>query len=163
MYDGDEGLKFQPARFEDYLEFFTKFVKKGGKPDSFRDRPFYEGAGGMALAVADFRLNDECGAFSIDIIVPKGVRYLSGPSGHCSIYYQDTGTPEMREHFPSHVPLFDEPEMLALPGMRKFAETVRKRDRERRKEMEKENEEIEAMMRQGDVGRYLNVLRNIRS
>lgn len=162
MYS-DEGLKFQPARYEDYLKFFTKYVKRGGKPHTFRDCPFYEGAGGMALAVADFRLNDECGAFSIDIIVPKGVHYLSGPSGHCSIYYQDTGSPEMREHFPSRVPLFDEPEMLALPGMWEFAEAERERDRKMREKWEEEDKAAEAMMASGDVGQYLSVLRDIRS
>ena len=125
-------LCFQPAYMRDYLTWLKKYFKKGGQFTSYIDREFM--VGDVLEAVADFHLTGPYGANSREIIIPRGVSFLGGDTGHCTLYFMESGTALKASNCP-HVPMFSDPEFLNLRGAKEFLEKKRKEEEEYRRWM----------------------------
>lgn len=66
----DRPIVFTPATITDYRDWLAGYLAQGGHPTQFRDRPFSPRE--LAKATGDFYTVGECGAASLDIIVPRG-------------------------------------------------------------------------------------------
>lgn len=71
----------------EYREWLEGYINRGGSVTQhyngrMNDDRYY-------VAIEDFELHDNCGAFAYDIIVPIGVSFLGGELGHCNLYFMD--------------------------------------------------------------------------
>ena len=115
---------FRSAAKAEYRLWLAKWINAGRQPTHFYDRPW--NSNGWWVANRDFRLGGECGAEAVEIIVPVGVRWLSGALGHNNLYFMDG--PSCKG---SVVPVFCDDDFLAMPGVREFVEVERRREAQR--------------------------------
>ncbi len=79
--------KFRHATIEDYANWLKGFIKSGGRPRYYRDYPFIQMQDEFFVAQHDFWMVPLYGALSVEIIIPKGIRYLGGELGHSKLYF----------------------------------------------------------------------------
>lgn len=125
---------FRPATLAEYRDWLREWLRNGYKPTRYLDRPF--NTAGMVVAVQDFFLRGAYGANSVKILVPKGVTYRGGEPGHCTVYLP--GGETARGHFSANVPLYNDAELMGLPGMREFAEEELREHEEKLRKRESE-------------------------
>jgi hypothetical protein len=77
--------KLKKATAEDYNRWLKGYICNGGQPH-YVDHPFY--ANNMYIATEDFEISPLYGASKIDIIVPEGIKFLSGELGHIELYFE---------------------------------------------------------------------------
>jgi hypothetical protein len=77
--------KLRPASVAEYAAFVADYLTAGGQIRYVRDSPMRR----VWVAREDFTLPGLCGAAAIDILVPKGIHYLGGDRGHCTLYFAD--------------------------------------------------------------------------
>lgn len=153
-----------PATFEDYLRWARVYTKQKGKFNTYIDGPWHNSGGRFVVAVEDFTLRGGYGANSLSIIIPEAVKYLGGEIGHCNLYSM-RGTVIPDGHFTTDIPLYNEPELLKLPGAAKYAHAAREEMERNRKKWEKEEEEDRRRQQEweknSDIGYYLAALRRV--
>lgn len=157
-------LCFMPATFEDYLRWARVYTRQKGKFNRYIHGPWDNKGGRFVVAIQDFTLKGGYGLHSLSIIIPETVKYLGGEVGHCNLYSM-RGTVIPDAHFATEIPLYNEPELLELPGAAKYARTERKEMERIRKEWEREEEEDRRRQREweenSDIGYYLATLRRV--
>lgn len=158
-------LYFEPALFEDYYRWVKAYTSRGGKFTDFTDTPWSNSGGRFAVARRDFTLSEGYGANRIDVIIPEGIRFMGGDIGHCGLFDMTTANVIPDGYFTPVVPLFNEPELLALRGATKFAEAQRIRQakiRARRAEEEREYaQEREDFSKYNPIGQYYAALKGL--
>lgn len=137
---------FRAATVGDYIEWFEAWSPHSLADTDYYDYPFNRRR--WLYALGDFTMLGECGAFSVDIIVPAGVR-PSGDQGHNRLF---RAKGEGRR--PYSVPVFSDPEFLRLPGMAEWIEERRAQDVKQRQERDAEHEKRARLMALGDIGRF---------
>ena len=158
-------LYFEPALFEDYYRWAKAYTLKGGKFTQFIDAPWTNNKGRFAVARRDFTLSGGYGTNRIDVIIPEGIRFMGGDIGHCNLYDMNTSNIIPDGHFTATVPLFNEPELLALRGAAKFAEVQRIRQAEIRAQRAEEEREYaqerEDFLKYNPIGQYYAALKRL--
>lgn len=81
-----ELLGLKEASVEDYKKWLKGYIQQGGKITHVYDynmpKEFY-------IATKDFEMYPLFGANSINVIVPRNVKFLGGDLGHCNLYFED--------------------------------------------------------------------------
>lgn len=148
--------KFQPAPLGTYIDWLREHLDDETQPTHWYDYPYPRRD--FLIATADFTTGGECGVYARSIIIPAGVQHLGGSLGHNSLYYFDREAPA-----PDIIPVFSNPEFLALPGMADFIAGAQQRERAFWAEQERLRQASEAAMLEGDLGRYVHARRGERS
>lgn len=81
--------RLRPARVEDYKNWLAGFLAMDNKPTHCYNYPLERGMEDWKVALADFQIVPLFGADSLNIIVPKGIRFLGGELGHNNLYLMD--------------------------------------------------------------------------
>jgi len=96
--DGENLFKnLVPASASDYQSWLDGFIRKGGRVTHYYDYGFPLGDKNITpfnypswtIAIADFKMIPLYGSHAVQIIVPRGIKYLGGDIGHCSLYFMD--------------------------------------------------------------------------
>jgi len=119
---------FRSATVAEYRDWLRTYLRNGGTPTNYLDQPMR--LNDVFMAVKDFHLSGAYGTDSIEAIVPEGVEYIVGDLGHCTLYLPSGETSE--GPFPPTVVVYNDPELMSLPNMRKFAEEKQREKAERR-------------------------------
>lgn len=113
----------RPAQKWEYEAWLTGYLKQGGNVTHFYDYAWP--TKGFYVPLSDFVITPLYGATSVNVVVPKGVRFLGGQTGHCDVYITNSfdeggdafayqGFHDPRPHScPSFVPVFTDTEVLA--------------------------------------------------
>jgi hypothetical protein len=80
--------KLRPARASEYSSWLQGWVEQGGRISHVYDDPTPKGLY-MLLDNIEELPPGLCGAFSLRIIVPRGLTLKYDDLGHCSIYFMD--------------------------------------------------------------------------
>jgi hypothetical protein len=91
----------RPMRLWEYAAWLTGFMQSGGKPTHFYD---YNTPSNWFTANEDFTVAPLYGSRAINIIVPVGVRFLGGPTGHNKIYISTNDGRFLGQEFHDHKP-----------------------------------------------------------
>lgn len=81
--------KLRQARVKDYKDWLAGFLEKGNKPTHCYDYPMERGLDEWKIALVDFQIVPLFGTDSLQIIVPKGIKFLGGKLGHTNLYFMD--------------------------------------------------------------------------
>jgi hypothetical protein len=141
--------KFEPAPLGTYIDYLHRRLSAEIKPTHWYEYPFPQRY--FLLATADFTTGGECGASARSILVPSGVHHLGGGLGHNNLYCFDEDAP-----VPFIIPIYGNPEFLALSGVVEFIAEAKQRDRAFWAEQEKAQRASDAVMLEGDLGRHLH-------
>lgn len=98
---------FESATLEDYLSWLQAWLVCGGGASHYYDYPFERWR--WLIARRDFTTGGECGSKSVNIVVPKGVRHITGSRGHNKLFLLDG--PVVHGQV---VPVFDNPEFRSM-------------------------------------------------
>lgn len=78
----------RPGTAEDYSRWMTGYVRRGGLPTHYYDYP--TPTRNLLVATGELELQPLHGATSVSVIVPAGIRLLSGfNSGHNEVFLMD--------------------------------------------------------------------------
>ncbi|MBA7716890.1 hypothetical protein ES703_125974 [subsurface metagenome] len=81
--------KLRQARVEDYKNWLAGFLAMDNKPTHCYDYPLERGLDEWKVALSDFQIVPLFGANSLQIIIPKGIKFLGGELGHNNLYLMD--------------------------------------------------------------------------
>lgn len=81
--------KLRQAKVKDYKIWLAGFLGKGGEPTNCYDYPMERGMEDWKITYSDFQIVLLFGADSLNIIVPKGIKFLGGELGHSNLYLMD--------------------------------------------------------------------------
>ncbi|MBA7700059.1 hypothetical protein ES703_108765 [subsurface metagenome] len=81
--------KLRQARVKDYKNWLAGFLEKGNKPTHCYEYPLERGMEEWKVACSDFQILPLFGANSLQIIIPKGIKFLGGELGHSNLYFMD--------------------------------------------------------------------------
>lgn len=81
--------KLRPAKVKDYKAWLAGFLEKGNKPTNCYDYPMERGLDDWKIACSDFQIVPLFGTDSLNIIIPKGIKFLGGELGHNNLYFMD--------------------------------------------------------------------------
>lgn len=95
--------KLRQAKVKDYKNWLAGFLERGGKPTHCYDYPLERGMEEWKVALSDFQIVPLFGADSLDIIIPKGIKFLGGELGHTNLYFMDGFS-----HAGSWVPIYSD-------------------------------------------------------
>ncbi len=76
------------ATKHDYEKWLEGFIKSGKMPSHYYDYPF-DRWDNFYVATKDFKTIALCGASSINIIIPIGIKYLGGGIGHINLFFME--------------------------------------------------------------------------
>ncbi|MFD6334895.1 hypothetical protein ACFWGI_35705 [Streptomyces niveus] len=139
---------FREATIGEYVDWLKSWIAAGNEPTHYYDYPFARWT--WLTAVRDFETGGECGAQSVNIIVPPGIRHRNGDLGHNKLYLLDG--PVLRG---TSVPIFSNPTFATLPGIAEFTTRQQKEDREQSRAREAARLLTELAASRSDIGRHL--------
>ncbi len=139
----------RPASLDEYLTWLSAWINKGNQPTHSYDYPWSEER--WLTATRDFTLGDECGARAVSILVPAGLRYVSGGLGHNQLYFLDGP-----KQIGYTIPVFSDPQFQVLPGVAEFIREEQRRESMRQIEMDAYESERVRAARGSDVSEWLH-------
>jgi len=139
----------RPADLDEYLTWLRAWINKGNQPTHSYDYPWSRQV--WLTATRDFTLGDECGARAVRIIVPAGLRYVSGGLGHNQLYFLDGP-----KQIGYTIPVFSDPQFQVLPGVAEFIREERRKHSAMMGEIEAYRAASERAALGSDVGKWLH-------